>query len=120
MSSRGSHPCSRCQPVGSSACRSARAIRSPRGRESSNWAMARARLAQARQALEEYTVRAPQAGTVLRLLAAPGEVLSGQARQPVVLFCPDAPRVVRAEVDQEFAARLAAGQPALVEDDVRS
>jgi multidrug resistance efflux pump len=83
-------------------------------------AMAHARLSQARQVLDECIVRAPQAGIVLRVLAAPGEVLTAQARQPVVLFCPDAPRVVRAEVDQEFAARLAAGQPAVVEDDVRS
>ena len=35
----------------------------------------------------------------------PGEVFGPQSRQPALLFCPDKPRIVRAEVEQEFAAR---------------
>jgi hypothetical protein len=34
-----------------------------------------------------------------------------------IQFCPNRPRVVRAEVDQAFAVSVEVGQPALVEDD---
>ncbi|HXG13016.1 MAG TPA: HlyD family efflux transporter periplasmic adaptor subunit [Gemmataceae bacterium] len=78
---------------------------------------AQVRLAQARQALDECVLKAPSAGTVLRVLAAPGDVLGGQPGKAAVLFCPDGPRLIRAEVEQEFAGRLAVGQPALIEDD---
>jgi multidrug resistance efflux pump len=76
-----------------------------------------ARLGQAQQALEECMLKAPAAGTVLRILVSPGDVLAGQPGKATVLFCPEGPRVIRAEVEQEFAARLAVGQPAAVEDD---
>jgi multidrug resistance efflux pump len=81
-------------------------------------AMLEARLGQARQALEECTLRAPQSGTVSRLLAAPGDVLSAQSPRPALLFCPDGPRLVRAEVEQEFAGRVTLGQTVQIEDDV--
>jgi multidrug resistance efflux pump len=81
-------------------------------------AMLEARLGQARQALEECTLRAPQSGTVSRLLAAPGDVLSVQSSRPALLFCPDGPRVVRAEVEQEFAALVMLEQRVQIEDDV--
>ncbi len=83
-------------------------------------AAAQNRLGQARQALEEYVVRAPEAGAVLRIQVGPGDVLPAAAKQPALLFAPDGPRVVRAEVDQEFAGRVAAGQAARVEDDAPS
>jgi hypothetical protein len=35
----------------------------------------------------------------------------------VVLFCPSLPFIVRAEVEQEFAGRVAVGQKALIQDD---
>ncbi len=81
-------------------------------------AMLEARLDQARQALEECTLRAPRSGTVSRLLAAPGDVLSVQSPRPALLFCPDGPRLVRAEVEQEFASRVTLGQAVQIEDDV--
>lgn len=80
-------------------------------------AAVQARLAQAEQALEECTLRAPLAGTILRLLAGPGDLIGAQAGQPAVQFGPRGPRIVRAEVDQEFARRVAVGQVALVEDE---
>jgi multidrug resistance efflux pump len=76
-----------------------------------------ARLGQAQQALDECVLKAPAAGTVLRILVSPGDVLTGQPGKPAVLFCPQGPRMIRAEIEQEFAARLAVGQPAVVEDD---
>jgi multidrug resistance efflux pump len=77
-----------------------------------------ARRDQAQQALADCAMRAPQSGTVSRLLAAPGDVLSTQSPRPALLFCPDAPRLVRAEVAQEFAGRVSLGQPVRIEDDV--
>jgi multidrug resistance efflux pump len=77
----------------------------------------KARLEQAEHALRECTLKAPEAGTVLRVLTAPGEVLIEKAPQPAFYFCPDRPRIVRAEVTQEKAVRLAAGQSVLLEDD---
>jgi multidrug resistance efflux pump len=74
-------------------------------------------LRKAEQGLKECTVRAPFAGTPLRVLVSVGEVLGPSARQPAVLFCPNEPRIVRAEVEQEFAVRVAVGQKATIVDD---
>ena len=80
---------------------------------------ARANLEQAQQALDEYTLRAPADGIVLRLSISRGEVFSERTTKPAVLFGPDGPRVIRAEVDQEFARGLRVNQEAVAEDDVR-
>ncbi len=79
-----------------------------------------ARLGEANQALEEQTLRAPCAGTVLRVLVAPGDLIGAPVKGAAIQFAPAGPRIVRAEVDQAFAARVAAGQTAAIEDDVRS
>jgi multidrug resistance efflux pump len=76
-----------------------------------------ARLEEAQYGLEECSVKAPVDGKVLRLLIGVGDVLSTQSRQPAVQFCPAGPRIVRAEVEQEFAGRVAKGQEALIQDD---
>jgi multidrug resistance efflux pump len=72
----------------------------------------------ARYSLRQHALKAPVGGTVLRLLINPGEVLGPERRHPAVLFCPDKPWIIRAEVEQEFAGRLAVGQPALIQDQV--
>jgi multidrug resistance efflux pump len=77
-------------------------------------------LEQAQFALSECSVRAPVAGKVLRLFVSKGDLLSAEPKQPAVQFCPDGPRVVRAEVEQEFAGRVAKGQIAEVRDDSRT
>jgi multidrug resistance efflux pump len=77
----------------------------------------KALLQKAEKVLKEHTVRAPFAGTPLRVLVSEGEVLGPTARQPALFFCPNVPRIVRAEVEQEFAARVAVGQTALIQDD---
>lgn len=74
-------------------------------------------LHRARHALREHTLRAPSDGMVLRVLTSPGEALGPQPRQPALLFAPDKPRIVRAEVEQEFVGRVAAGQRAEIADD---
>jgi len=81
-------------------------------------AVARARLKQAERSLTECILKAPQAGTVVRILVTPGEVLGPQPRQPAIVFAPAEPRVVRAEIEQESAAGVAVGQEAWVSDDI--
>jgi multidrug resistance efflux pump len=71
---------------------------------------------EAQYAVDQCTVKAPRAGKILRLLVNPGETLGPNPQQPAVLFCPDVPRIVRVEVEQEFADRVARGQVALIED----
>src|SRR5439155_13777202 len=75
------------------------------------------RLEESQYALDECSVKAPVDGKVLRLLIGVGDVLSTQPRQPAVQFCPAGPRIVRAEVEQEFASRVAKGQTGLIQDD---
>ncbi len=80
-------------------------------------AAVRARRDQARLALDECSLKAPQGGTVLRVFATVGELLPSATRQAAVQFLPKGRLVVRAEVDQEFAAAVAADRPAVVRDD---
>ena len=81
---------------------------------------AQARLAQAQEILEQCTLRAPSAGTVLRLLVNTGEMLGTAGRGPAVQFAPKGPRLVRAEVEQEFAGAVTLGQEATVQDDSKA
>jgi multidrug resistance efflux pump len=57
---------------------------------------------------------------VLRLSAAVGGLAGPQSPRPAVDLCPDVPRLVRAEVEQAFAGRVAVGQVAVIEDDVQA
>jgi multidrug resistance efflux pump len=77
----------------------------------------RARLRQAEQVLDDHTLKAPEAGRVLRIFVTRGELIGAQPKPGAIQFCPARPRVIRAEVDQAFALRVKAGQPALIEDD---
>jgi multidrug resistance efflux pump len=70
----------------------------------------------AQGAVDECRVTAPEDGEVLRVLTGKGDVLSPQAKAPALQFCPNRPRIVRAEVQQEWAARVKVGQEAVVED----
>jgi multidrug resistance efflux pump len=76
-----------------------------------------AQVDEARTALEEYALKAPADGTVLRVLVSPGDVQGVQPKQPAVLFCPDGRRIIRAEAEQEFARDVAIGQAASIRDD---
>ena len=76
-----------------------------------------AQLNEARTGLEEYALKAPADGTVLRVLVGAGDVVGAQSKQPAVIFCAGGRRIVRAEAEQEFARSLAIGQPATIRDD---
>lgn len=79
-----------------------------------------ARVRKAQFGLKECTVTAPCDGTVLRLLTTVGEVLGSNPRQPALYFCPAGPRIVRAEIEQEFANRAVPGETAWIQDDTRT
>jgi multidrug resistance efflux pump len=82
-----------------------------------NVILSRQRADLARLAVKRCNLEAPADGTVLRLTVAKGAVLGPQSRQAPVLFAPDGPRIVRAEVPQEFAHRVQAGMAAVVQDE---
>lgn len=79
-----------------------------------------ARLDQALRGEQECVVKAPVDGMVLRVHVSPGEVLGAQPRQPAIDFCPAGERIIRAEIEQEFAGRVAVGQAATIQDDITS
>jgi multidrug resistance efflux pump len=74
-------------------------------------------LQQAKLALQEFTVLAPVNGSVLRVHTSVGESLGTNPKAPALEFCPDLPRILRAEVLQEWANNLKIGQEVLIEDD---
>jgi multidrug resistance efflux pump len=80
----------------------------------------RALVEKARLGVEECLVRAPSEGEVLRVLRSVGDVLGPNPHAPALEFCPKASRIVRAEVQQEFAAKVKEGQDAVIEDDSNS
>jgi multidrug resistance efflux pump len=77
----------------------------------------KARREQAQLALQDCVLKAPRRGTVLRLLAGPGDVLGSPSKQPAVQFAVEGPQIVRADVEQEFVGRISVGQPATVQDE---
>lgn len=94
---------------------------------------ARAKLDTAEVAVERATaavrdcvLRAPEAGTVLRLQAAVGGAVAPtaggfpRAAAPAVVFAPAGPLVVRAELEQGSLGRVRAGMRAAVTDDTRA
>jgi multidrug resistance efflux pump len=74
---------------------------------------------QAKYVLEKCELKAPCDGTVLRLLVNVGDTIGPAAREPAVIFCPLEQRIIRAEVEQEFASMVHVGQAAKIEDDAR-
>jgi HlyD family secretion protein len=77
-------------------------------------------VAQARLVVEQCQIKAPDDGEVLRVLTTVGETLGPEPRMPAIQFCPTGPkhpRIVRAEVQQEWASRVKVGQQVIIEDD---
>jgi multidrug resistance efflux pump len=82
--------------------------------------LARQRADEARLALKRCALEAPADGTVLRVAVTKGAILGPQTRQAPVLFAPTGPRIVRAEVDQEFAHRVQVSMTAVITDEANS
>lgn len=83
-------------------------------------AAARSTLTEALHALDQRTLKAPENGTVLRILVGPGDLVGGQSSQAALMFCADGPRLIRAEVEQEYVRYLATDSMAVAEDDSRA
>ena len=79
-----------------------------------------AQLDNAQFALDECSVKAPCDGEVLRLQVGVGEWLGSLPKQSALQFLPAGPRIVRAEVEQEFANRVREGQIAEIHDDSKA
>lgn len=72
------------------------------------------RLEVANYEIEQRTVRAPLNGQIVRRQARPGDGVSTLNVTPMFVFAPDAPRIVRAEVEERFLDRIKPGQTAQV------
>lgn len=70
------------------------------------------RLASVEHEIEQRVVRAPLDGTIARRHARPGDGVSTLNVTPLFVFAPDAPRIVRAELEERFLPGVAPGQPA--------
>ena len=75
-----------------------------------------AQLRKAELGLRECTVTAPVKGVVERMLVGVGQALGPNPQQPAVMFAADGPRIIRAEVEQEWAHHVALDMSATVQD----
>ncbi len=75
-----------------------------------------AQLRKAQLGLRECTVWAPVKGRVERVQVSVGEALGPNPQAPALMFAADGPRIIRTEVEQEWAAHVALGQSASVQD----
>ncbi len=70
------------------------------------------RVALAEREIEERLVRAPLDGQVIQRQARPGNGVSTLNVTPLFLFAPDAPRIIRAELEERFIDVVKPGQRA--------
>jgi multidrug resistance efflux pump len=66
----------------------------------------RAKIEEAKEAVEGYKLRAQVAGTVEQVRAAAGMTFGPTAREPLMYLVPSGKRVVRGEVEAEFAHKI--------------
>lgn len=76
--------------------------------------VAAAELDAARARLDQCSVRAPIDGTVVEVLATPGQFFSTAVPQPLLHLIPDGPLRVRAEIEPHDLARICVAQAATV------
>jgi multidrug resistance efflux pump len=76
-------------------------------------------LKQAEKAVRDCVLTAPSAGVVLRVNVSVGETAIPGRMQPAILFRPNGPLVVRAELEQEFIGRVKPNMRATISDDTR-
>lgn len=91
-------------------------VRAARAKQS----MAQTSLELARQTLKECLLIAPTSGVVLRIQTSVGEMVAPGTPQPAIIFRPQSPMIIRAELDQEFLGRVKPGMKATIRDDVRA
>ena len=72
---------------------------------------ARARQAVAAREIEERKVTAPLDGQIIQRQARPGNGVSTLNVTPLFLFLPDVPRIIRAEVEEQYVNAVSMDQP---------
>jgi multidrug resistance efflux pump len=90
------------------------------GESAANAEAAQQRLKQARHEVEIRTLRAPADARVVARDAHIGDVVSPQSSTPLFTLLPDAPRIVRAELNEAFVNKVTPGMHADVIADVGS
>ncbi len=75
---------------------------------------------EAAKAVADCVLKAPFKGKVLRIRARAGELVVPGFQEPLIEYCPDSPRIVRAEISQEFAQAARVGQACKITDDSRN
>ncbi|HQR05580.1 MAG TPA: HlyD family efflux transporter periplasmic adaptor subunit [Gemmatales bacterium] len=75
---------------------------------------------EAKKAVDDCVLKAPYKGKVLRVRARLGELTAPVHPEPLIEYCPDALRIIRAEVAQEFAHSVNVGQSCKITDDSRN
>jgi multidrug resistance efflux pump len=75
---------------------------------------------EAEKAVADCVLKAPFKGKVLRIRARSGELVVPGFQEPLIEYCPDSPRIVRAEISQEFAQAARVGQVCKITDDSRN
>jgi multidrug resistance efflux pump len=76
----------------------------------------KAQLEEAKYALREQVLRAPEAGIVLRVNVGPGDILGPIPKDAAILFSASQRRIIRVNVEQEFAGQVKIGYAAEVQD----
>lgn len=71
-------------------------------------------VAQREAEIEAHLVRSPQTGTILRSSARVGDGTTTNTVTEMFLFVPDGPRVVRADLDEQFVGFVEPGQRAQI------
>ncbi len=71
----------------------------------------------AAKAVAECVIKAPAAGTILRLQTTVGGLIAPGTYAPPIIFAPAGPLVLRAEIDQEALNRVKEGMTAEVTDE---
>ena len=83
-------------------------------------AMAEITLKQAQKAVQDCVLLAPANGMILRVQTSVGETVVPGGLQVAIMFRPDSPLIIRAELEQEFLGRVKPGMKATIRDDVRA
>jgi multidrug efflux pump subunit AcrA (membrane-fusion protein) len=74
----------------------------------------------AEKARDQVACPAPADGLILRSFVSDGQTFHPTSREPAFWFLKDGPRMVRADVTQEFARRVTMGKAAKIEDEADS
>lgn len=72
---------------------------------------------QAKLASEQFSCKAPADGIIIRSFSSDGMIFGPHSREPAFWFIKSTPLIVRCEVNQEFARRIAKGMQGKIEDD---